>query len=163
MNMQKNKTIAVISTIVTLFILYSTTQAQAPLPISGLFVNPGTITTPGGSTAILLITPTRAIGTLTVKCLASGNEWSTSIDTGLIGMQSWTFPDDFPGADTNTLGMYYVSAEITMMVGKYTWRTTFRVEFFVIPDLPFGTIMAVVALFGAVIGYTKIKRNTVLH
>jgi len=162
--MQKKATVVIAFTL-TLFVLYSAAPALALS--TGLYVDPGTITTPGGSTTITLVTPVRAVGTLTVKCDASGEEWRASIDTGVTCIQSWTFPSsDFVGAtppNTNTIGMYNVVAEISMNVGNYVWRTNFMVEFFVIPDLPFGTIMAVVACFGAVAGYTKFKRVPAQH
>jgi len=162
--MQKKATVVIIS-MLTLFILYSAAPALALS--TGLYVDPGTIMTPGGSTTITLVTPVRAVGTLKVKCVASGEEWSASIDTGVTGIQTWIFPSsDFVGItppNTETLGMYDVVADIEMMVGKYVWKTTFMVEFFVIPDLPFGTVMAVVAFFGAAAGYTKLKRIPAHH
>lgn len=161
--MQKTKTTAAIglALALTLFVLCSAAPALALFP--GLHVNPGTITTPGGSTNITLITPLRAVGTIKVKCLASGQEWSATVDTGSTGMQTWTFPSSsFVGLtppNTNTVGMYDAVADITMNISRFTWKTRFMVEFFVIPDLPFGTLMAVVACFGAVGGYTKLRRQ----
>jgi len=155
--MQKNKTIALLVAILTLLVIHLAKPALALDP--GLYVVPGTITTPGDSTKITLVTPLRAIGKLTVKCVASGDEWYASIDTGWTHVQIWKFPDDFPGADTYTLGKYDVVADITMNVTKtIRWTTTFMVVFFVVHDLPFGTIMALVACFGAVVGYKKLKR-----
>jgi hypothetical protein len=45
-----------------------------------------------------------------------------------------------------------------MNVNRFVWKTQFQVQFFVVPDLPFGTLMAVVACFGAVIGYKKLRQ-----
>jgi len=162
--MQKSKALVVMAAILVFFVICSARPAFALPPTPpGLYVDPGVIDIPGGSTDITLITPVRALGTLTVKCVASSNSWSTSIDTGSTCKQEWTFPDDFPGADTNTIGMYDVIADITMNVGKFKWVTSFMVEFFVVPDLPFGTIMAIIACFVAVAGYTKFKRVPMLR
>jgi len=146
--------VAVIAT----FTLYLATPALAL--DSGIYVDPGTITVPGQSTKITLVTPLRATGTLNVTCVQSGNSWTASIDTGAASphMQSWTFPTDFSGANTNTLGLYTVTAKITMHVGQYTWNTSFRVEFFVYPELPLGAVMAVGACFAGLAGYRKLKK-----
>jgi len=152
----KNKSLALAVVVVALFLSYALATVQALNP--GIYVDPGTITVPGGSTTITLVTPKRATGTLTVKCIASGKSWTTAVDTGTSHQEIWKFPDDFPTADTYTNGMYDVTADITMNVGRFKWVTSFEVQFFVVPDLPLGTLMAVVACFGAVMGYKKLKK-----
>jgi hypothetical protein len=160
-SMQKANTIAAIAVVLplTLFVLCSAAPALALVP--GLYVNPGTLPTPGGSTTITLVTPLRATGTLKVKCVGTGEEWLATVDTGSTGTQTWTFPSNsFVGLtppNTNTMGMYDVVADIIMNVSTFKWKTTFMVEFFVIPVLPLGTLMAVVACFGAVGGYIKLR------
>ena len=123
-------------------------------------VNPAVISTPGGTTTITLHTDLDATGTLSVKD-PNGNTWvaDTAINCNdgpgnFGGSQTWTYPDDFTGADSNTVGSYDVTADVTMSVGKYKWHTTFMVEFFVIPELPLGIIAATTAGFAA-FGITK--------
>jgi len=50
----------------------------------------------------------------------NGNPWISSIPISLGlggGTQSWIYPDDFPaGASTNTVGVYYVVADLTITI-----------------------------------------------
>lgn len=158
--MQKNKSLTLAFLVVALFLSYAAATVYATHP-TGIYVNPGTITTPGQSTNITLVTPRAATGTLNVTCVASGNSWTRPINTAWNGTdytQAWTFPTDFSGANTNTLGLYDVVANLTMSVGRFVWKTEFEVQFFVVPDLPLGTLMAVVACFGAIVGYKKLRQ-----
>lgn len=129
-----------------LLILYSAGPALALS--TGLHVDPGMISSPGGTTTITLVTPVRATGTLTVTN-PNGTKWTASIDTGPSSphTQTWKFPDDFPTGDTNSVGSYDVVAELTMQVSIYTWKTCFEVEFFVIPTAPLGILGILAACF----------------
>jgi hypothetical protein len=158
---QKNRLMLVLL-VVALFASYVGSIALASLS-PGIYADPGTISVPGLSTTITLVTPLKAKGNLTVTD-PNGNHYTAAISTTKVGPgdweQSWVFPDDFTsqGANTYTVGTYDVTANVTMNVGKYVWKTMFEVVFFVVPDLPFGTLMAVVACFGAFLGYKKLKQ-----
>ncbi len=158
--MNKIKSTAMLIAIMAAFTFYLaapvlTTQALS----SGIYVNPSTLTAPGQFTIITLVTPIHATGTLNVTCVASGNNWTTNINTvSPTFTQTWNFSKDFPGANTNTLGMYNVTAKLTMLVGRYTWNTSFIVQFFVYPELPLGTILALGACFGGLASYKKLKK-----
>ena len=109
----------------------------------------------GGSTTITLTTESAATGSLKVKD-PNGNEWTagTAVNIGPGGgSQSWVYPVDFTGADSNTEGSYDVTADVDLDIGR-PWHTTFMVEFFVIPELPLGIIAATTAGFAA-FGITK--------
>jgi hypothetical protein len=161
--MQKNRLMLTLL-VVALFTSYAGPIALASLS-PGIYTDPGTISVPGLSTTITLVTPLKATGTLTITD-PNGNRYTAAISTTKMGPsdweQSWVFPDNFTsqGANTDTTGTYDVTANITMTIGRYVWKTMFEVVFFVVPDLPFGTLMAVVACFGAFLGYKKTKTIT---
>jgi len=154
--MQKNRTIAIIAVTLALFILYSVTPAFA---VNSITVDPGIINV-GDTTTITLTVEKAATGKLKVTYKPTGDFWFATADINIPaggGSQSWIFPTDFEaGANTNNVGDYDVEATIDWVPPGH-----FRVEFFVIPDLPFGTIMAIVACFGAVAGYTKLRRHSI--
>jgi len=154
--MQK-KTLLLVSLITGLFVTWAIQPILAENKIS---VNPGIIL-PGEKVTITLSLDVKTIGgTLTVTHKPSGTSWSINIPGGWApGSKSWTFPDDWiptnPTANTDELGDYDVTADI----GINTWPVTFRVEFFVIPELLFGSVAATVACFAAVIGFMKFKNH----
>jgi len=156
MNMQKSKIIVIIASILTIFVLYSTTPALA---YNAIFVDPAIIKR-GETTTITLVLEINGTGKLKVVYKVTGEYWFAKTDINIPpggGSQSWVFPTDFEDdANTNGVGDYDVIATIELVPPG-----TFTVEFLVIPDLPFGTIMAIVACFGAVAGYTKLKRYSV--
>jgi len=120
--------------------------------INEISVDPPVINA-GGTTMITLTTERNATGTLTVTD-PNGNSWVANnpinIPNPAGGSQSWVFPTDFPaGANTNTVGSYNVTADVTMTIGPIIWHTEFKVEFFVIPEVPFGVVMATIASFAA--------------
>ena len=120
-------------------------------------VNPGIINS-GDTTTITLTVEQGATGKIKVTAPDGNTNWTNAVgkDINIVGSgsQSWTFPNDFEtGANTTNVGSYHVEADIS----GSKFYSTFKVEFFVVPDLPFGTLMAVVACFGAFIGYKKLK------
>lgn len=137
-----------------LFILYSAAPAFA---VNSITVNPAIINV-GQTTTITLTVEQAATGKLVVTYKPTNVSWFAKTDINIPsggGSQSWIFPTDFEvGASTNNVGDYDVSATVDWIPPGH-----FMVEFFVIPDLPFGTLMAVVACFGAVGGYTKLRRK----
>ena len=104
----------------------------------------------GGSTTITLTTAEAAVGTLTVTYKPTMTSWTINIAQGA-GSTAYVFPTAWPaGANTNAVGDYDVQASIT--IGSHTpdpWNTAFRVEFFVVPELPLGILMATLASFAA--------------
>jgi len=150
--MQK-KILAIVVITLTLFLVYAITPAFA---VNSITVDPGIINV-GETTKITLTVEKAATGKLKVTYKPTGDFWFATTDINIPaggGSQSWTFPTDFEaGANTNNIGDYDVEATIDWVPPGH-----FKVEFFVIPDLPFGTIMAIVACFGAVAGYTKLRR-----
>jgi len=155
--MQKNKTIAVVALVLTLFMLYSVTPAIAG--VNSISVIPGIISV-GDTTKIILTTDKAATGKLKVTYKPTSTSWFATTDISIGaggGSQQWIFPTDFEaGANTNNIGDYDVEATL-----DWVPKATFKVEFFVIHDLPLGTIMALVACFGAVVGYKKLRRYSI--
>jgi hypothetical protein len=152
-NMQKNRSIVLVGLVFALFLSYAATTVMAANSIT---VSQGVISV-GGTEVITVTTDAKASGPLKVKD-PNGNTWTASADISIPaggGSDSRTYPTDFPGADTNTVGSYETEADLT--IGKVS-GVIFRVEFFAYPDLPFGTLMAVVACFGAFLGYKKLKQ-----
>lgn len=153
--MQKAKTAIVVAVAVALFTLYAASPALAT---QGLSVDPGIIGV-GKKTTITLTMEVAATGKLNVTCVLTGNSWYATTDISIPsggGSQSWVFPDDFgAGANTGTVGSYKANATIE---GGTFIGSTFRVEFFVIPDLPFGSIMAVIGCFAAIGGYAELRK-----
>jgi len=131
---------------------------QLVLAVNEISVNPGYIL-PGEKVTITLTTEKAATGTITVTQIATGDSWTINIAVPA-GSKSWTFPDDWiptnPTANTDELGLYKVLADITIELYKYKWETQFETGFLVIPE-PLGPIMAIIACFGAAIGYRKFK------
>lgn len=151
--MQKNKSIVLMAFVMALFLFYTVATVYAT---NGISVSSGVIS-PGGTTTITLTVEKGATGTMKVTAPDNTTVWVSVVGISIVGSgsQSWIFPTDFPaGANATNPGSYKVEADI---VGSI-YYTTFKVEFFVAPDLPFGTLMAVVACFGAVIGYKKLKQ-----
>jgi len=75
------------------------------------------------------------------------------------GEQELIFPDDFTGLNgepsTNILGKYYVFfVFLHLCVCKIGFDCS---RFFVVPELPLGTLMAITASFGALIGHVSVK------
>jgi hypothetical protein len=151
--MQKNR-LMLAMLVVALFASYSTAIVFSSG--NSITVNPGVI--PQGGTVVITVTTVKAAsGTLMVTYEPTNTQWTSltplSIGAGG-GSQSWTFPSsDFPGSNTDNIGNYVVNATINWLPVAH-----FTVEFFVVPDLPFGTLMAVVACFGAFISYKKLKQ-----
>lgn len=156
--MQKNKLITLTAFAMVLFLFYTAATVHA---INQINVNPEIIN-PGQHTTITLSTGKPATGNLSVKD-PNGNIWASTIPINIPGAtggtQSWDYFTDFEeGANTNTPGSYDVIANVTIDLDTIEWTTEFKIEFFVIPDLPLGTLMAVVACFGAVISYKKLRQ-----
>ena len=131
-------------------------SVQLVLAVNDISANPGHIVV-GQKVIITLTTEAPATGTITVNQTATpGSTWSLPISVPA-GVNTWTFPDDWPaGANTDVPGYYDVVADILMIVGRFEWETQFQAGFIVIPEV-LGPIMALIACFGAVIGYTRIK------
>ena len=112
----------------------------------------------GQSINITVTTEQPATGTLTVFSPDKTTSWSIPISQPA-GQHKYVFPDDFPtGANTTVFGPYNVSATMQMTVDTRVWNAEFKVEFFAVPDLPFGAIMATVASFAA-FGLMKTKHK----
>jgi len=76
------------------------------------------------------------------------------------GEQTFTFPEDFTGLNeapsTHSLGKYYVFfIFLHLCVCKFNFDCS---NFFVVPELPFGTFMATTASLGALFGHVAVKR-----
>jgi len=67
----------------------------------------------------------------------------------------YTIPSEFP------LETYYIFVKLKGC--DPFWLSFTVIRFFVIPELPFGTLMAIVAPFGAVAGLVKTKRLQVIR
>jgi hypothetical protein len=151
------KTIIKIGVVLAL-VLFATAIAPA-CAVNSITVNPGLINV-GETTVITLTLEQAATGKLVVTYNPTNVSWFAILDINIPsggGSQSWTFPTDFQsGANTNGIGDYQVNATIDWIPPGH-----FKVEFFVIPDLPFGTLMATVGCFGAVGGYAKLRRKRV--
>jgi len=104
----------------------------------------------GGQVTITLTTEEAAVGTLTVTHKPTMTSWTINI-AQLAGSTAYVFPTAWPaGANTNAVGDYDVQASVT--IGNHTpipWAASFRVEFFVVPELPLGILMATLASFAA--------------
>jgi len=75
------------------------------------------------------------------------------------GEQEFTFPDEFTGLNgepgTNIPGKYYVFfVFLHLCVCKIGFDCS---SFFVVPELPIGTLMATTASFGALLGHVAVK------
>jgi hypothetical protein len=140
--------------VMALFLFYTVATVYAGT--NTITANPGIINK-GATTQITVTTDFEAHGKLKVTYKPTSTSWFATVDINIPsggGSQHWIFPTDFEtGANTDNVGDYDVTATITSIKSA-----TFRAEFFVVPDLPFGTLMAVVACFGAVIGYKKLKQ-----
>jgi len=132
---------------------------QPVLAANEISVNPGVIP-PGGTVEITLTLDVHTSGgNLTVTHKPSGTNWTIPVP-GFSGSWSCKFPDDFPaGANTNELGDYDVTADIVIDIPPPPTPAKFRVEFFVIPEVLFGTVAATIACFAAVIGFMKFKNR----
>jgi hypothetical protein len=121
-------------------------------------VNPAVINPPGGSTTITIETTASAAGTLTVTSPDGYTSWSISISQPA-GPKDYVFPTDFPpSANTTAMGKYDVTADVTIALTGYHWKTTFQVSFFVIPVAPLGVVGILGACFAA-LGVSKAKNS----
>jgi hypothetical protein len=103
----------------------------------------------GGQVTITLTTVGAAAGTLTVTQKSTMTSWTINIAQGA-GSTAYVFPTVWPaGANTNAVGAYDVLATISIAGLPHTWNTQFQVEFFVVPELPLGILMATLASFAA--------------
>lgn len=79
------------------------------------------------------------------------------------GEQKFTFPQDFTGLNgkpsTQTMGKYYAFF-IFLHMCIYKWGFDCA-SFFVVPEVPFGTLVATIASFGALMGYAAVKRSRI--
>ena len=134
--------------------LSANTELEVPLTSAGVTLSNRIDATPaiinlGNPITVTLTTVGPAAGTITVTQRSTGNSWTINIAQGA-GSTAYVFPTAWPaGANTNTAGAYDVLADITIAGLKYTWKTQFQVEFFVVPELPLGILMATVASFAA--------------
>jgi hypothetical protein len=76
------------------------------------------------------------------------------------GQQKLTFPKDFTGLNgipnTQTMGKYYVFfVFLHMCVCKFDFNCS---GFFVVPEVPLGTLVATSASFTALIGFMAVRR-----
>lgn len=129
--------------------------------INQITVNPPVINE-GEPVTITLTTGLAANGTLTVTD-PNGTSWSTPINITSAGggTQTWTFPDNFTGANTTIAGSYNITATATMNVtGTQIWDSEFAVAFLVIPE--FSSIILVLFAIAtiAVLGFKKFEHAT---
>jgi len=106
-----------------------------------------------GQVNITLTTVGPAVGTIKVTQNATGESWLTPVNQPA-GPTQYVFPSGiWIGAtppNTNVEGSYDVLANITIKIfGDWVWSTKFQVEFFVVPELPLGVLMATIASFAA--------------
>jgi hypothetical protein len=108
---------------------------------------------PGGATTITIWCNEDAAGSITV-ITPLGSPSAVSITLTANVSESVEYPTDFPGGNTKELGRY----EVIVALKGQEWRAVFWVSFIVIPEVPFGTIMATVASFGAILGVARLER-----
>ena len=126
----------------TVFI-FSVASASNTLDVTPAIINLG------GQVTITLTTVGAAAGTIKVTQKSTMASWTINIAQGA-GSTSYVFPTVWPaGANTNAVGAYDINATITIAGVPSTWKTMFQVEFFVVPELPLGILMATLASFAA--------------
>jgi len=123
-------------------------------PEVGVTCNPETITTPGGTTTITVSSDENVDGSITVITPITHTPYVVSITVTGGGSTSKVYPTDFTGASSTEIGEY----EVIVSVANEEFRACFWVYFEVIPEIPFGTIMATVASFAALGVLIKKKR-----
>jgi hypothetical protein len=119
-------------------LLLLATPAKA-LSIS-VSVTPTTIL-PGETVTISVFVDTAGGGVLAVIDPTTAADPYTGNPLTFPGTYSLTYPDDFTGGSTDLLGTY----SVVLAIGGATYFAIFYVTFFVIPELPFGTILGVLA------------------
>jgi hypothetical protein len=127
---------------------------------NSISTSPGIISI-NGKVTITITTEMKCTGTISVKDPKGGEIISpiaVNIPASAGGSQSWTWPDDFPGA-TYIIGPYEVSAPVTMPVGKYTWNTLFMIGFFVVPFDPIGPVAIASLMFTTSGLYFKLRKR----
>lgn len=122
-------------------------------------VDPEVIPFPNGSTIIKVSSSEAGVGSITVVTPVSHIASVAVINVPEGGSDSKVYPDDFSGGSTVEIGQY----EVTVYLAGDEYKATFWVTFEVIPESPIGTLMAVTASFGALIGLVKIKRLRRAH
>lgn len=138
--------------VLALMILLSTSSVGAV--VISVTADPEVIPHLGGSTTITVSSSEAGVGSITVVTPVSHIVSVVPINVPEGGADSKMYPDDFPGGSTAETGEY----EITVYLAGNEYRATFWVTFEVIPESPIGTLMAITASFGALIGLLKIKR-----
>jgi len=116
--------------------------------------SPEVISSTEGTTTITVTSSKKGIGFIRVIG-PDGN--SSMVGIRILhdgGSVSKKYPDDFRGDITLQNGEYTVEV---FFAGRM-WNTNFYVTFFVIPEFPLGTLMAVAASLIALIGLTTIRR-----
>ncbi|UCE28991.1 MAG: hypothetical protein JSV85_06965 [Candidatus Bathyarchaeota archaeon] len=117
-------------------------------------VDPEVIPHPGGSTTVRVFSSEAGVGSITVVTPVSHTASVAAINVPEGGADSAVYPDDFPGGSTTEIGEY----EVTVYLAGEEYKATFWVTFEVIDESPIGTVMAIIAPIGALIGLAKIKR-----
>ena len=114
---------------------------------------PETIPIPGGSTTITVSCDEDVSGSITVITPVSHTPYVVGITVSAGGSTPKVYPTHF-GGDSTEIGEY----EVIVYVSNEEFRASFWVYFQVIPEVPFGTVMATVACFGALGVLIKKKR-----
>ncbi len=155
--MNKIKSTAMLVAITALFILYIAMPAYAGT--NSISANPGLISI--GGTTLITVTTDKAVvnGRVYVTMPDGVTVWANQVASNIIigaggGSQSITFPTDFEaGANTNSVGNYAVETNLNWVAGG-----TFKVEFFVYPEMPLGAVTALAACFAGLASYKKLKK-----
>jgi hypothetical protein len=144
-----NRKITLGAIMVAIIVELALIPAIAMAGVNTISISPSVVNF-GSTTTITLTTDRQCAGTMSVKdpngvVITSG----TNVNIGAGGgSQTWTWPTDFPGA-AYIIGPYDVTAAVTMAANSYVWQTSFVIEFFVVPELPLGILMATIASFAA--------------
>lgn len=141
-----------LSIVIALAILLSISSVNAV--VISVTADPEVIPIPGGSTTIRVFSSEAGAGSITIVTPVSHSASVAAINVPEGGSDSRVYPDDFPGGSTDETGEY----EVTVYLAGEKYKATFWVTFEVIPESPVGTVMAITASFGALIGLARIKR-----
>lgn len=146
--MKKALLLATFATLIAILLVSSAKAVEVTVTCT-----PDVIPSPGEKTTITVESDKGGIGWIKVT-QPSGESSSIfiSIPNGG-GSISKDYPEDFPSGSTVQSGEYSVK----VVVGGCTWIKCFRVNFFVIPESPLGTIMATATSLSALIGLAGAK------
>lgn len=128
--------------------------SSAQAVVVSVTADPDVVPHPGGSTTIRVFASDAGVGSVTIFTPITHTSSVALIDVPAGGADSVVYPDDFPGGSTEEIGKY----EVMVYLAGQEWQAAFWVTFIVIPESSLGTIVAVVASFGALIGLVKVKR-----